>query len=185
MDQNKNMSFSLLSQEEIDTLIRFLTDKKNTVNNDIMSQESIDKLIRLIATDGEHLVLNPFVSLGNINPTFLENINFRKNADELCELRYSVNSENNYLELFVDNKESGETLQITPRSFNDNDSEYWGYAITPARFVQTAYALSVNFSQDTYDSIYQLYAKINFGAENYNLPEIYLPDNSILVACIL
>ena len=44
----KNMS--LLSQSEIDALIKFLNENKNseTLNGDILSQSSINKLIELV-----------------------------------------------------------------------------------------------------------------------------------------
>ena len=50
MSKDKNTSFSLLNQREIDTLVKFLTESKNAVNSDVMSQNSIDKLIRLFKT---------------------------------------------------------------------------------------------------------------------------------------
>ncbi|MDD7403318.1 MAG: hypothetical protein SO170_03705 [Butyribacter sp.] len=185
MKQSKNTSFSLLSQDEIDTLVRFLTDKKNTVNSDVMSQSSIDKLIRLIKTDGDHLVLNSSTSYGNVDPTFLQKLHFRASEDELCILRHAINADNNYIELFIDNKETGETLQLSPKLFNEADSEDWGYAVAPTLFNHLACMLTLRFSQETYDAICSLYAKQIFGSEDHKLPELYLPENSILVECLL
>ena len=53
---DNNNSFSLLSQQEIDTLVSFLTDKK-AVNSDVLSQKSIDKLISFIQSDPEKVGL--------------------------------------------------------------------------------------------------------------------------------
>ena len=39
---------ALLSQAEIDTLIRFLTSHNESVEDSILSQESIDKVIKLL-----------------------------------------------------------------------------------------------------------------------------------------
>ena len=185
MDQDKNTNFSLLNQEEIDTLVRFLTEKKNTVDSDIMSQTSIDKLIKLIQTDREHLVLHSFNAKENVDLTFLQNIHFRTSKEELCELRFSTNSDTNYIELFIDNKDTGVTTQLSPKLFNAEDSDEWGYTIPPALFSQIATTLSLKFTQDTYDSICSIFAKHNFGSVNQKIPEIYLPENSNLVACLL
>lgn len=185
MDQNKNTSFCLLSQDEIDTLVRFLTDKKNTVNSDVMSQTSIDKLIKLIKTDGEHLIINSYASYGSIDASFLAKLNFRSNENELCELRFRIAEGSNFIELFVENKETGKTLLLSPKLFNEEDSDVWGFAISPVLFTHVAYTLSVKYSQQTYDSICSLFAKQNFGSEQHKIPELFLPDNSALVGCLL
>ena len=96
---NRNKSFSLLSQQEIDTLVKFLTEKKKGVGSDVMSQNSIDKLIRLIQTDKDRIVLNSSIAVDSLTMTFLEEIHFRDSSDELCELRCNVNPETNYLSL--------------------------------------------------------------------------------------
>ncbi|MDE7298209.1 MAG: hypothetical protein K2N94_05195, partial [Lachnospiraceae bacterium] len=44
-------NMALLSQEEIDTLLDFLTQQKSRVGNEVMDQESIDRLISLLHTD--------------------------------------------------------------------------------------------------------------------------------------
>lgn len=185
MEQDKNTSFSLLSQQEIDTLVRFLTDKKNTVNSDVMSQASIDKLIMLIKSDRERLALNSFISYGNIDPTFLKKLHFRANKNEVCELRCSVNPANNYIELFIYNTNTEQTLQLTPQLFDEEDTDSWGYAISPAFFNHIAYTLSLKYTRETYDSICSLYAQHTFGSPDHKLPELYLPENSTLVACLL
>lgn len=55
MASTNNANFSLLSQNEIDVLVKFLLEKKETLGTDVMNQKSIDKLIMLIQTDHEKL----------------------------------------------------------------------------------------------------------------------------------
>ena len=80
---NRNKSFSLLSQQEIDTLVKFLTEKKKGVDSDVMSQTSIDKLLRLIQTDKNRLVLNSSITVDSLTTTFLEEIQFRDSTNEV------------------------------------------------------------------------------------------------------
>ena len=54
MSDTQNSSFSLLNQKEIDSLIGFLSDQKNSLNSDVLSQTSIDKLIKLISSGVYH-----------------------------------------------------------------------------------------------------------------------------------
>lgn len=46
-------NFSLLSQDEIDTLVEFLTEKSTDIESDVLSQESIDKLISMMRVYGK------------------------------------------------------------------------------------------------------------------------------------
>ena len=50
MSNTQNSSFSLLNQKEIDSLIGFLSEQKNSLDSDVLSQKSIDKLIKVTVT---------------------------------------------------------------------------------------------------------------------------------------
>ena len=50
-------NFSLLSQEEIDTLIAFLSEKSNFVESEVLSQDSIDKLACLVSFQRDTLII--------------------------------------------------------------------------------------------------------------------------------
>ena len=50
MSNTQNSSFSLLNQKEIDSLIGFLSEQKNSLDSDVLSQKSIDKLIKFQVT---------------------------------------------------------------------------------------------------------------------------------------
>lgn len=185
MSQNKNTSFSLLNQQEIDTLVKFLTEKKNTVDSDVMSQNSIDKLIQLIQTDKERLILNQFLSLDTAGIPVAKKLQFRDSSVEVCELRCSINNESGFMELSIYNTEKDTTYPLTPDIFAPDDSSGWGYSITPSYFNQIAYALSLKYTQSTYDFVCSTFAKHNYGSENHKIAEVYLPDNSTLLEVIM
>ena len=61
MSDIQKPSFSLLNQKEVDALVDFLNDKRNSINSDVMNQNSIDKLITLITGDSNHIILDLFL----------------------------------------------------------------------------------------------------------------------------
>lgn len=185
MSQEKNTSFSLLNQQEIDTLVKFLTKSKNTVNSDVMSQTSIDKLIRLIKTDKERLALNSFLSFEDSEASALKNLHFRDSLEEVCELRCSISGETGFIELTILNTDTEAVYSLTPDLFDENDTANWGFAIPPSYFSQIAHALTLKYTQATYDFVCSTFAKHNYGSEDHKISEIYLPENSILVESIL
>lgn len=185
MSKDKNTSFSLLNQREIDTLVKFLTESKNAVNSDVMSQNSIDKLIRLFKTDKDRLSLSSFLSFQDSEAIVLKNLQFRSNSDEACELRCSINSETNFIELSIYNTTTDEIHILTPNSFDQDSTAEWGFSIPPSYFSQIAHSLSLKYTQATYDFVCSTFAKHNFGSENHIIPEIYLPENKVLVDSII
>lgn len=182
---NRNKSFSLLSQQEIDTLVKFLTEKKKGVDSDVMSQNSIDKLLRLIQTDKNRLVLNSSITVDSLTTTFLEEIDFRDSTDEVCELRCSVNPETNFIELSIFNTATEKTLVLIPKMFDEEDAENWGYSIPPFFFNLLAQSLTLKYTQETLDFVCGVFAKVNYGAEDRKISEMYLPSSTALLECLL
>lgn len=182
---NRNKSFSLLSQQEIDTLVKFLTEKKKGVDSDVMSQNSIDKLLRLIQTDKNRLVLNSSITVDSLTTTFLEEIHFRDSSNEVCELRCSVNPETNFIELSIFNTTTEKTLILVPKMFDEEDAENWGYSIPPFFFNLLAQSLTLKYTQETLDFVCGVFAKVNYGAEDRKISEMYLPSSTALLECLL
>lgn len=183
MKQNYNDSFSLLSQQEIDTLICFLTEKKNNLGSDVMSQSSIDKLITLIQTDSKRINLSTLLTYGNINNTVLKD--FRTDGQEPCHLQFALNQDTRFVELTVSNPSTGKTMTLTPCQLVRDDTEEWGLSIPPSVFIHIALRLKLKFSQATYDTVCDTYAANTFGSSDHKIPEIMLPDNDLLVQCLL
>lgn len=184
MKDNKNESFSLLNQQEIDTLVQFLTNQKNAVDSDIMNQQSIDKLINLITTDRDRLALNFALAFSNTKVDW-NNLSFKEADSDICELQYEIEEETNLMKIFVYNQTRNSKTIVTPANFNEGDITDWGFSVSPISFCRIATFLFVKFKQETYDAICAHFGKINYGNEAVKLPEILLPDNDTLVACIL
>ena len=83
MKDTLNPSYSLLNKKEIDALVEFLLEKKNSVDSDVMSQESIDKLIALITSNSRSIIMDLFDPFVNVDASLLSTLNFRDNIEEL------------------------------------------------------------------------------------------------------
>ena len=150
-----------------------------------MSQNSIDKLINLIQTDKERLALNIAFAYSDVDMSTWSHLDFRHSADEVCELLFSKESDGGYVSLSIYNTVSEETTTLSPDNFDEHDTKEWGLSIPPTTFCQIAALLSLKFTQETYDAVCSAYARHNYNDENHKLPEIFLPDNAVLLNCLL
>lgn len=176
----RERSLSLLTQEEIDTLVDFLKQQKSSVDAQVLSQDSIDKLISLMEKkelykirldEWETVLKKPF------------------NGVKDWILVYEQNQETNFLELYVVNGTSDERKKLTPtafekRSLAENDAE-WGYCIPPVIFNEVATAFQLKYTRKTYDDICRIYAEKNYGDSTAKIPEVFLANSSAVLDNIL
>ncbi len=131
MSDIQKPSFSLLNQKEVDALVDFLNDKRNSINSDVMNQNSIDKLITLITGDSNHIILDLFDPFASVDPSLLAALDFRIDEKDVCELCCSVDDSSGFISLSARNTITGKILSITPKLINENDTDEWGYSISP------------------------------------------------------
>ncbi len=185
MSEVQISSYSLLNQREVDTLVGFLNDKKKSLDSDVMSQQSIDKLITLITNDSRNIILDLFDPFANVDPALLSTLNFREKATDLCELRYSIDPETDFIILTTHNTVTGEDLVLTPKLVNESDTDDWGYSISPTFFNRLARVFSLKYTIETHDAICNIFAEHTYGSKDHKIPEIYLPVNDYLLECLL
>jgi len=87
-------NFSLLSQEEIDTLIEFLTEKTGCFGTEVLSQESIDKLIAMMKGYGKNVVGNHRAS------ETVRAVSSVLGSDSRWVMTFEENSTTGYMEIF-------------------------------------------------------------------------------------
>lgn len=185
MGDNQNQSYSLLTQEEIDVLVTFLNAKKSSLNSDVLNQTSVDKLIYLITNDRQQIVKDLFDPLANVNSALLETLNFKKNTDELCELRCELAEDTGMLKLIIFNTVTEKMMEITPKMLDESDIAEWGNCISPAMFNRIARALSLKYTTETHNKICALFAKATFGDETHTIPNLHMPRNAYLIEVML
>lgn len=134
MSNTQNSSFSLLNQKEIDSLIGFLSEQKNSLDSDVLSQKSIDKLIKLISSDSDRIITDVFDPFAHVDNSVLATLGFREDVSQLCELKFSVNETTDYIILTAYNTVTNKELVITPNLINANDTTDWGCSISACIF---------------------------------------------------
>lgn len=166
MEENK---FSLLTQSEIDSLVEYLKGKDANIDSVVLDQESIDKLIRLMQTyRGNTLEGKGVRSISEVlvgNKTWI--------------LETCIDEASGFVELYATNGEKKEI--ITPGCFANgcfmDDDTRWGFSIAPAVLCNVASLYGVRFTKETYEQVMKQFAKVNYGAADYPIPEYYCADN--------
>lgn len=184
-------SFSLLTQEEIDTLITFLSEKQKDVTRDVLSQDSIDKLIHLIRNNDINKVRLDTLDSLNLRPTYdiLQELNMREDSSEICELLFKIDEESGFISLYARNNVTRKEFPITPMTLDRmemiNGATTWGFSIAPILFDKIARIFMLKYSRDTYEAICHLYLLKNFGSTDYRLPSMYYPTSIQLLDNLL
>ena len=178
-------NLSLLTQNEVDTLVNFLVDKKNNMNSNVLNQESIDKLIGLIRKNElNKLNLNAEESSTDLASSNLSKLNIQDNPNQLCELRFQINDQSGYLEFYATNTVTGKEQIITPTIYDKatviKDNTEWGYAVAPFVLDRISVLFNLKYSRKTYDDLCKLYALKNYGMEDKVLYNIFIPESEQL-----
>ena len=177
-------NLTLLTQDEIDTLVDFLEEKKAGVrmNGEVLPQDSIDKLIRLIQR--RKVETTNFDRLLNhvSNEKCLSEAGIRE-ENQICQLIAGI-SEKGFIELTIKNTATGKTVLITPDGFasqdlSKTDSE-WGYSIMPAFFDQIAKIYNLKYTKENLDFVCRVFAEKNFGNKDAELSAAFLPDDGMV-----
>ena len=172
MSDNK----ALLSQEEIDALVSFLKTKDQIVN-EVLDQASIDRLVEILTeakNDASPMEKGRFY--GNAVLSVEQDIAVQR---EQCTLLYEKD-ELGFVHIVCENYVSGARYEITPECLSqsclvESTGERWGKAVLPVLFDLVAMQLQVRYNADVFSQVCKDYAKLMFGNEKAELPNVYLP----------
>ncbi len=172
MSDNK----ALLSQSEIDALVSFLKTK-DKVGNEVLDQSSIDRLVQILtdakAEDGTGIGGRFY---GNSVLSVEKDIAVQR---EQCTLLYEKDDKN-FAHIICENNMTGARYEITPECLEqsclvETMGESWGYAVMPVLFDLAAMQLQVKYTAEVFAKVCGDYAKLLFGSEKVELPNVYLP----------
>ncbi|KSV60039.1 hypothetical protein [Acetivibrio ethanolgignens] len=182
-------NFSLLNQQEIDTLVDFLSKSREEFDSDVLNQDSIDKLIRIIRHDDLSTVRLDELDSIHIKLNILKDLGIRDDSSQLCELSFHLDPETQFVILTATNRDNGKSYTITPSSLNRLEAldgiSSWGYSIPPISFNKIARIFQCKYSRQTYEDICALFALKNYGSRNQQLPSLYYPTTQQLLASLL
>lgn len=174
-------NFSLLSQEEIDTLIEFLTESTSALESEVLSQESIDKLISMMRLYGKKPAGNHNI-LGSVRA-----VSSVMNGSGVWTLEFEENSRTGFIDIYATNGEHKE--YITPKGYScgcfvDDDST-WGYAISPVQFTDIAKVYNLKFSKAVYMGVCQRFAEKNYGDADYDIDDFFMASSRDFLTYLL
>lgn len=173
MSDNK----ALLSQEEIDALVSFLKTK-DQIGNEVLDQASIDRLVEILSeaktNDASPAGKGRFY--GNAVLSVEQDIAVQR---EQCILLYEKD-DLGFVHIVCENYVSGVRYEITPECLSqsclvESTGESWGKAVLPVLFDLVAMQLQVKYNADVFSQVCKDYAKLMFGNEKAELPNVYLP----------
>lgn len=180
---------ALLSQSEIDTLIRFLTSHNENVEDTILTQESIDKVIKILKEKDVRTITYKFTT------------SYKKTVDDMLLpvlidvdltgylLDAHVDEDTHMIKLSAYNEKTDKRVPITPAAIEylhliDDDSK-WGFCIEPILFNSIAEVFHIQYHQDTYDLVCRTFAQNRFGDKDASIPYIYLPTSESLIDTLI
>ncbi|MFW5632402.1 MAG: hypothetical protein ACOCMZ_04615, partial [Acetivibrio ethanolgignens] len=176
-------------QQEIDTLVDFLSKSREEFDSDVLNQDSIDKLIRIIRHDDLSTVRLDELDSIHIKLNILKDLGIRDDSSQLCELSFHLDPETQFVILTATNRDNGKSYTITPSSLNRLEAldgiSSWGYSIPPISFNKIARIFQCKYSRQTYEDICALFALKNYGSRNQQLPSLYYPTTQQLLASLL
>lgn len=182
-------NFSLLNQQEIDTLVDFLSRSKKDLNSDVLNQESIDKLIRIIRHDNLSSVRLDELDSIHVKMDILKDLGIRDDSSQVCELSFHLDPETQFVILTATNRDNRKSYTITPSCLNRLEAldgvSSWGYSIPPISFNKIARIFQCKYSRQTYKDICALFALKNYGSKEQLLPSLYYPTTQQLLASLL
>lgn len=175
-----NESRTLLSQEEIDALVSFLTTKEK-VGNEVLDQASIDRLIKFLSDSRFMEKAGAEVSVGHFFANSVlsieKDIAVQRNQ---CTLTYEKD-EKGYAHVLCLNRVTGVKYEITPECLNqpklvESTGEGWGRAVMPLLFDLAAMQLQVKYTAEVFSTVCGDFAELMYGNESVRLPDVYLPS---------
>ena len=182
-----NDNMTLLSQTEIDTLVQFLLEKKQDVNNEVLNQDSIDRLIHLIHTTQVNSIYAGSAASA-VQKRIQTILSIREDESQVCELKVEK-TDSGFIDILITNQDTNITYKITPTGASElnaaEDGTQWGRCVSPLIFIDIAEAYSAKFSEDTYEKICSLYAEVLFGDKEYRIPAFFLPDKGSVARALL
>lgn len=174
-------NFSLLSQEEIDTLISFLVDKSSSVvESEVLNQDSIDKLIVLMKN------INRGIPGNKVAMQSVRAVSSVVEDPRAWTLKFEEDPQTKYICIYATDGSKKE--YITPRGFACtcfvDDGGEWGYCVSPIHFVEIAQNYNLKFEKETYEQICKHYADKNYGDVSYDVDDYFLASSKNLLQCL-
>jgi len=171
---------TLLSQQEIDTLISFLQENRNVPIGTVLDQDSIDKLIETIKYNNANGIYfdKEFSSsiIAKDKSAFINDSNGIALDIAGCSL-VTETAENGFVRLYCLDNGTGLKYRISPACLSEGkyleDDSEWGLAVSGHTLNEVAKLFSIPVAKEVIETANRNFAKLIFADENAALPAYY------------
>lgn len=175
-----NESKTLLTQNEIDTLISFLQSRDETPIGSVLDQGSIDKLVEIIKFNNNNgIFFEKEMSLDFSDESFVSITDEQGQPIDTESYAIAFNKAGNgFINIFCTDEASGKVIPLSPSCLSQkkfvNDDEKWGLAVSPHILIGLSKLFNVKCDAATLSKAEKEFAKLVYGDENATIAEYYL-----------
>ena len=178
MPENK----TLLSQNEIDTLIKFLESHDSTPIGTVLPQGSIDKLVEIIKFNnkrGIFLGKDAPLDFSDAQPEsiYIKDEGGNTVNTSVCALEHSIDADG-IVKLFCIDNSTGAKYPIFPDSLVSmnyvSEGSSWGRAVPPRTLVKISRLFNITCDSETLDAAGKRFAEIVYGDSSAQVAQYYL-----------
>ena len=184
-------NMALLSQNEIDALVKFLLEKQN-VQGSVLDQASIDRLVDVL--QDKHLIrkmniINEDSDLSTVTKPVNQLLLLEGETDPFVQANnYCLlfeQDENGMVQVVCQHVINRKRYAITPECMEQSrfveEESSWGRTISPIMFDTLAGMLRVQYTKETFFKVCECFAEVVYGDKNSEIPKIYMPNANKLV----
>lgn len=187
---------ALLSQNEIDALVKFLLEKQNIKSGVVLDQGSIDRLVNVLQD-------KTFIQkMGGVTEEPMQNATTKAVAQLLLlegeqdivaqqanyELIFECDAEG-MIQVVCQSRLSAKRHVITPSCLEQSryieEESIWGKTISPIVFDTISGMLHIRYSKETFLRVCDCFAEVVYGNKNAEIPSFYMPNAASLMQHML
>ena len=188
-------NMALLSQNEIDALVKFLLEKQNIKSGVVLDQGSIDRLVNVLQD-------KTFIQKMGVAEEPMQITTPKKVAQLLLlegeqdfavqqtnyELLFECNADG-MIQVVCQSRLSAKRHIITPacveQSRYSEEESTWGKTISPMVFDMISGMLQIRYSKETFLRVCDRFAEVVYGNKNAEIPAFYMPNGASLMQHML
>ena len=184
-------NMALLSQNEIDALVKFLLEKQNIKSGVVLDQGSIDRLVNVLQDKTFIQKMGgPEEPMQNTTTKTVAQLLLLEGEQDFVvqqtnyELIFECNADG-MVQVVCQSRLSTKRHVITPACLEQSryveEESTWGKTISPIVFDTISGMLHIRYSKETFLRVCDRFAEVVYGNKNAEIPSFYMPNASSLM----
>ena len=187
-------NMALLSQNEIDALVKFLLEKQN-IQSGVLDQGSIDRLVNVLQDKAfmQKMGVAEEPMQNTTTKTVTQLLLLEGEQDFVVQqTNYELLFErdaNGMVQVVCQSKINAKRHLITPACLEQSryteEESVWGRTISPIIFDTISGMLHIRYSKETFLAVCDCFAEVVYGNKNSEIPAFYMPNSASLMQHML